>query len=116
MESSNFSSLGDAKFGGGLSKDGDLCSSEGSNCPFNHLDGQQVKSDCLVLSAVRTSLTVCGLKNLVSVSPGYLSSSGCVIVFTGLRIAQHCSVQEEFSPVSETRQTVVVACPSLAWQ
>lgn len=52
MDSSNFYSLGEAKFGGGLSEDGDLCISEGSNCPFNPLDGQQLKSDCLVLSAV----------------------------------------------------------------
>lgn len=116
MDSGNFSSLREAKFGVGLSKDGELSTSEGSNCSFNPLDGQQLKSDCLVLSAVRPSLTVCGLRNLVSVSPGYLSSSACVIVFTGLHIAQHCSVREEFSPVSGTRQTVVVACPSLVWQ
>lgn len=59
MDSSNFSSLGEAKFGGRLSKDGDLCTSEGSNCPFNDLDEQQLKSDCLALSAVGLSLTVC---------------------------------------------------------
>lgn len=100
MDSSNFSSLGDTKFGGGLLKDGGLCTSEGGNCPFNPLDGQQVKSDRLALSAVRLSLTVCCLRNLVSVSPGYLSYSECVIIFTGLCAAQHCSVREEFSPVS----------------
>lgn len=47
MDSSNFSSLGDTKFGGGLLKDGGLCTSEGGDCPFNPLDGQQVKSRLL---------------------------------------------------------------------
>lgn len=114
MGSGNFSSLGEAKFGGGLSEDGDLCTSGGSNCSFNHLEEQQLKSDCLLLSAVRLSLTGPALKNLVSVSPGNLSSSGCV--FTCLGRAQHWSVRKELGPAAGTRQTVVVARPSLSWQ